>query len=301
MARVKLKRKKIVIPSRYILLIIALVCVAMMLLTFFTDAVSAPLSGIASFTVLPFEKGFDALGERFTERMEELQKVRSLLSENAALKEQVDELSKQNSALTRDRYELSELRELYGLSEQLEDYDTVGARVIGKDPGNWFHVFLIDKGSEDGIAKDMNVVTGSGLVGLITEVGKNWASVRSIIDDSSNVSGMVLSTSDTLIVSGDLKRMASNEIIFEHLLDEDDAVAVGDQIVTSMISDKYLPGINIGFINSVDLDPNNLTKSGTLTPSVDFKHINVVLVIRELKAGKAREITAGESSEQTKK
>ncbi len=297
MARVKLKRKKIVIPSRYILLLIALFCVIMMLLTFFTDAVSAPLSGIAAYTVVPFERGFDRLGELFTERMEEFQKVRTLLSENAALQARVDELTQQNSALTRDRYELSELRDLYGLSEQLSDYDTIGARVIGKDPGNWFSVFLIDKGAKDGLMPDMNVVTGSGLVGIVTEVGPNWASVRSIIDDSSNVSGMVLSTSDTLIVSGDLKRMASNEITFEHLLDEEDAVAVGDQIVTSMISDKYLPGINIGFINSVDLDANNLTKSGTLTPSVDFKHINVVMVIKELKAGKAREITAGEGSE----
>ena len=57
---------------------------------------------------------------------------------------------------------------------------------------NWFSTFTIDKGSKDGIAADMNVMAGSGLVGIVTEVGPTWAKVRSIIDDSSNVSAMVL-------------------------------------------------------------------------------------------------------------
>lgn len=286
MARVKLKRKKFVLPSRYILAIITFFCIAMMLLTFFTDAVSAPLSGIAAYTVVPFERGFDSIGSKFTARMNDFKNLKEVLDKNEALQNRVNELSQLNSQLTRDRYELEELREFYGLSDQLSDYETVGARVIGKDPGNWFSVFVIDKGSRDGLAVNMNVITGSGLVGIITEVGTNWASVRSIIDDSSNVSAMVLNTEDSVVVNGDLKLIANGDIRFEHLLDEDDKVVKGDQIVTSNISDKFLPGINIGYISSIDKDPNNLTKSGTLTPGVDFKHINTVLVIKELKAGK---------------
>ena len=286
MARVKLKRKKFELPSRYILAIITFFCIAMMLLTFFTDAVSAPLSGIAAYTVVPFERGFDSIGEKFTSRMNDFKNLKEVLDRNETLQNRVNELSQLNSQLTRDRYELEELRDFYGLADQLSDYDTVGARVIGKDPGNWFSVFLIDKGSRDGLAVDMNVITGSGLVGIITEVGPTWASVRSIIDDSSNVSAMVLNTQDSVMVSGDLKLISEGDIRFEHLLDEDERVVVGDQIVTSNISDKFLPGINIGYISSIDKDPNNLTKSGTLTPGVDFKHIGTVLVIKELKAGK---------------
>ena len=69
------------------------------------------------------------------------------------------------------------------------------------------NTFVIDKGASDGIAEDMNVIAGSGLVGIVTKVGNNWAQVRSIIDDMSNVSSQVLSTSDLCFVKGDLQLM----------------------------------------------------------------------------------------------
>jgi rod shape-determining protein MreC len=85
------------------------------------------------------------------------------------------------------------------------------------------------------------------------------------------------------MVSGDLKLMESGEIRFDQLTDDEDAVVVGDEIVTSNISNKFLPNITIGYISSLDKDANNLTKSGTLTPSVDFEHIDIVLVITQMK------------------
>ena len=75
--------------------------------------------------------------------------------------------------------------------------------------------FTIDKGSADGIKVNCNVLAGSGLVGLVTEVGPHYARVRSIIDNSSNVSAMILSTSDTCIVRGDLKLMDDGRLRFE--------------------------------------------------------------------------------------
>lgn len=110
----------------------------------------------------------------------------------------------------------------------------------------------------------MNVMAGSGLVGIVTEVGPTWAKVRSIIDDSSNVSAMVLSTSDRCIVSGDLSLMSDNQIRFGQMENNDNTVSVGDQIVTSYISDKYLQGILIGYVSEVTVDSNNLTRSDIL-------------------------------------
>ena len=115
--------------------------------------------------------------------------------------------------------------------------------VIGKDSGNWFNTFIIDKGSKDGIEKDMNVIAGSGLVGIVTDVAPNYAKVKSIIDDTSSVSGMDLATSDNCIIRGNLQMMNENqEIELSDLKDTDDQVQAGDQIVTSYISDKHLPG-----------------------------------------------------------
>lgn len=156
----------------------------------------------------------------------------------------------------------------------------MAANVIGKSSGNWFSYFTIDKGTDDGIEVDMNVIAGSGLVGIVTDVGPNYAKVTSIINDTAQVSGMVTTTSDNLIVNGSLQNMNENMVIeFSNLNDSDNKVAVGDPVVTSYISDKYQQGILIGYISSLSTDSNNLTKSGTITPAVDFEHIEEVLVI----------------------
>ena len=104
-----------------------------------------------------------------------------------------------------------------------------------------------------------------------------------MISDDSNVSGMTLATEDNLIVSGDLKEMADGCIVFTKLIDSQNKVVVGDKVVTSNISDKYLPNILIGYISEIKKDSNNLTKSGLLIPVVDFEHLSEVLVIMDMK------------------
>ena len=97
---------------------------------------------------------------------------------------------------------------------------------------------------------------------------------------------MVLNTSDSMIVTGDLEMYANGTIKFSELRDEDDAVSEGDQVVTSQISSRYLPGISIGYIKEIVNDSNNLTKSGFITPVVDFEHLDIVLVVTQLKQTK---------------
>lgn len=270
---------RITIPSKYLLLMLTLVCAIVLSVSFTTDVFSKPLNNFVGFIVTPFQQGVSFVGTYLSDRGEELVQIKALLEENAKLKEQVNQLSTENNSLQQEKYELNNLRQLYKLDEQYPDYEKVGARVIGKDPGNWFHTFVIDKGSEDGIKLDMNVMAGSGLVGRVVYVGPNWSKVISIIDDKSNVSAMALSTSDTMIVSGNLEYMKDGMITFSQLINTDENVKEGDKIVTSSISDKYLPGILIGYISSIKPDSNNLTYSGMLLPAVDFAHIEEVLVI----------------------
>ena len=164
-----------------------------------------------------------------------------------------------------------------------EDYTKIGARIIARDASNWYSSFVIDKGSNDGIQVNCNVIAGSGLVGRVVEVGPNHAKVSSIISDGINTSSMVLASGDNLIVTGNLTTMADGKIEYSQLVDSKNKVTVGDKVVTSNISDQYLPGILIGYISSINTDSNNLTKSGYLTPVVDFEHLDEVLVIMELK------------------
>lgn len=280
---VKRKGEKFTLPGKYLLFILTLLCTGLIILTFNTNLLSAPVSAVGGILVVPLQNGISKAGSWLNTRSEELVQIRSLIKENEELKAQIDELTMENIRLQQDRYELNNLRELYDLDSQYDEYDKIGARIIAKDSGNWFHSFVIDKGYHDGLSIDMNVMAGSGLVGRIVDVGPNWAKVMSIINDTSNTSGMVLSTSDNLIVCGDLELYADGVISFEKLIDSADRVVVGDKIVTSNVSDKYLPGILIGYISKINVDSNNLTKSGLITPAVDFEHLEEVLVITELK------------------
>ena len=270
---IKRKGEKFTLPSKWLLFIFTIICTVMMLFTFATDLFDKPFRSIVGYVVVPFERGIGEAGSWFSGRKEELAQIRSLIRENQALKEQVARLTEENTLL----------RQLFELDEQYEEYHKVGARIISRDSGNWYSAFVIDKGAGDGLKVDMNVIAGGGLVGRISAVGPNWSRVTAIISDNANVSGMTLATEDNLIVSGSLKGMNEGVIYFSKLVDSKEAVNAGDKIVTSDISDKYLPGILIGYVLTITPDNNNLTKSGTLIPAVDFEHLSEVLVITDQK------------------
>lgn len=280
---VKRKGEKFTLPSKYLLFILSIVCILMMLLTFGTSALNKPLNNVVGYVVIPFQQGISKMGSWLSNRSEELVEIRSLLKENENLKAQVAALTEENTILQQNQYELNKLRELVELDEQYGEYEKVAARIIGRDSGNWYYSFIIDKGYDDGFDIDMNVIADGGLVGRITAVGNNWSRVTAIIADNSNVSAMTIATQDNMIVSGDLQLYADGVITFGQLVDSTDSVNEGDKIVTSNISDKYLPNILIGYISNIKRDNNNLTKSGYVTPAVDFEHLSEVLVITDKK------------------
>lgn len=270
--------------SKYWLLILAIVCIVFMGLSLITDKINGPLRAVANYTIVPMQNGINTVGLWMSDLTKNLDTLKELQAENDALQAKVDDLTVKINLLQQDKEELERLRELYKLDEYYSDYKTIGARVTSNDSGNWFSSFVIDKGKNDGIKEDMNVMAEGGLVGIVTEVGPNWARVRSIIDDASNVSGLVLSTSDTCIVNGDLTLMQDGKIRFEQLPNNGTELAVGELVVTSHISNKFLQGIIIGYISDVHQDANNLTRSGYITPAVDFQHLREVLVITSTKA-----------------
>ena len=281
----KVRRKsKFTIPTRYLLLILTGICVAALFISFTFNLSGGPLHTVAGYVFVPMQRGINTVGSWFSDKAENFRAMESLVQENEALKAQVDQLTTDLSTLKLEKSELDNLRELYALDQKYPSYEKIGARVISRDSGNWFSTFLIDKGIKDGIQKDMNVIAGSGLVGIVTDVGQNFAKVRAIIDEASNVSGSTLSNSDYCIVNGNIQTMNESQVIeFSGLKLGDHTMEAGEQIVTSNISDKYLQGILIGYVKDFSQDANNLTWSGTITPAVDFEHLEEVLVILQEK------------------
>lgn len=276
-----MKRKpKFVVSTKYILLVMTLLCAGGILVSFTLNISGGPLNTVAGYLFAPMQRGINYVGTWMSDKADNLKKLSDVMAENEELRSQLNEKTTELNTVRLEQYELENLRELFELDQKYPSYEKVAANVIGQNGGNWFSSFTIDKGSNDGIEVDMNVISGSGLVGIVTDVGPNYAIVTSIINDTTNVGGMVTTTSDNLIVNGSLLQMNENMVIeFSNLNDSDDEVMVGDPVVTSYVSDLYQQGILIGYINSLEKDSNNLTKSGTITPAVDFEHIEEVLVI----------------------
>ena len=228
------------IPGRYLLLLVTALCVGMILTSYYTDVLNGPLSGFANYVVIPFQDGVSKAGEWLIKREQLVSDIKELQKENAALRQENEELSVTNNALLQEKHELTELRNLYQLDQTYADFPKTGCRIIAKENGSWYHSFVIDKGSEDGLSVDMNVLADGGLVGRITYIGRHWSRVQAVIDDNSNVSATVLSSQKNLIVSGNLTLYEEGTISFSELADPDDLVKVGDSVVTSNISDKYL-------------------------------------------------------------
>lgn len=276
----KKRKTKMILSSKYLLLILTGVCITAMLLSFTFNISGGPLNAAAGYVFIPMQNGINQVGGWISKQADNLENLSAVMAENEELKKQVEELTVELNTIKLERYELENLRELYDLDQKYPSYEKVAANVIGKDAGNWFNTFTIDKGSNDGIEVNMNVMAGSGLVGIVSDVGPNYAKVKAIISDTSSVSGMVLTTSDNIIVNGSLQKMTENMTIeFSGLNDRENKVEVGDPVVTSYVSYDYQQGILIGYISEITTDANNLTRSGTITPAVDFEHIEEVLVI----------------------
>lgn len=275
-------KNQFTLSSKYWLLILAIVCIILMGLSGFANTGKGPLAWVAGYTVVPMQKGINTVGMWMSDLSDNFATLQEVKNENKELKDKLAQMTVENNQLQQNSAELERLQELFKMHENTADYPKVGANVIASDNSNWFNKFTIDKGSNDGIEVDMNVLSGAGLVGIVTEVYPNYSRVSAIIDDK-NVSAMVLETFDKCIVSGDLTLINDGVIRFEQLANNENEVKIGDQIVTSNISDKYLQGLLIGYVSNISVDANKLTRSGHIIPATDFSELQEVLVITTTK------------------
>ena len=279
--------KKNKINPKYVLAALSLLCIAGIGLSLFRGF-SIPAAGtIVNSLMAPMQEGINSFGNFTAGIVQRKHKTTQLQNENEELNNEVDKLQAKLTAMENNLSDYEDLLDLLALSEKYPSYDMTGARIIGKDAGNWYDTFTINKGSVDGIKKDMNVVAGNGLVGIVTQV------------NASNVSGMISKNRDICIVNGDLTLMDSGLLDVE-LITKGSTVVKGDEVVTSYISDKYLPGLLIGYISDVTENDTELTLSAKLTPTVDFQHLSNVLVIKQLKedmkeTGSASETVASDT------
>lgn len=268
--------------SKYILMGLTLLCVLLIGITSLKNGIMDPLRTGVGYFLIPLQSGINKVGTGLYNEITDYGKLKTALDENKQLKAQVAQLTEDNNRLQAEQFELNRLRELYELDQDYMQYEKIGARVIARDSEKWFQIFRIDKGSADGVKVDMNVVADGGLVGIVTDVGANYATVRAIIDDSSRVGAMSLDSSYNCIVAGDLTLYEEGRLKITDV-SRDATLRDGDQIITSNISTKFLPGILIGYAVDVSMTPDHLTQSGYLIPAADFNNLQEVLILTDTK------------------
>lgn len=206
-----------------------------------------------------------------------LAEIGSLKQTNEMLNQQIITLRAQIREVEALIYENERLREMLDFKDTHPEFDLVGCSIIGKSPENTSNVFIINKGSKNGIAKNMPVVTNKGLVGRVIETGKGWAKVMPLNDQRSSVSIIVNRTRDNGILKGDLGSGLTGS------LPPEAAVVEGDDLITSGMGAIYPAGLYVGKITGIGTGGRELLKSVKVGPAVDFNKLEEVFVLKQVK------------------
>ncbi|QXM05756.1 rod shape-determining protein MreC [Crassaminicella indica] len=227
--------------------------------------------------IVPVQKVLYKGGQGIERAVSSLFTFRTIAKENEVLKKEIEKLNQKVIQLSLTRDELNELRSLYSALNYAKENNKnnyVTASITGKDIGNWFNMFTIDAGKNQGIKKNSTVMNGQGLIGKVFEVGDDWSKVVTIIDNKSSVSFQVLRNNQYIgVIRGSVKGELNG-----YLIDPEADVLVGDKLITSGLS-MYEKGILIGEIKEVIKKEDELLKTIVVEPVVNFKKLDKVFII----------------------
>ena len=235
-----------------VLALAALIAVLLSIMGYFS-VTSAPLPNLAGMIAAPFRSVSASLAEMAGSWSAYFTQFDALKEENQQLKLKIAEMEEIVRQAQADRDENVRLREAVGLREQRRDLDLESARVLAQDTSNWSSLLTVNKGTAHDVAVGDCVVTETGyLVGVVTEAGLNWATVRTILDSESSIGALVFRSKSNTLAQGDFALMRENRLTLSYLGTEPDVVS-GDLIVTSGLGGYYPSDLVIGHVEEVQI------------------------------------------------
>lgn len=237
-------------------------------------------SGFLGF-LTPFLRSGSTLERKFSAFREGLKKLEELEDESVALRVANRELSATNQTLRGMESENNRLRKALGYRERAV-FKLVPAQIIGRDISTWFNQVVIDRGSEDGVRRDMPVLTEEGLVGKTTVVSEHSSVVILISDENCKVAASVENSREQGILRGDRASSGSAPMVSLFFLSKQAGLRGGQKVLTSGVGGVYPPGILIGAVQDFRL--RELDGTATLVPAVDLTSLqDVFIVVSDLK------------------
>lgn len=198
-----------------------------------------------------------------------------LRAENARLRARLDELTDRRRSFDDLARENDQLREMLAMRDR-EDYESVVARTVALGPSNFEWTIIIDAGADDGLARDMVVLNGDGLVGKVIQVTPRASRVLLAIDPNFAAAARIGGNGETGTVDG----RGGQPMLFNPLENPEAQIEAGDEVVTSSYSSGvFPPGIPIGEVEDPGDPGSRLAREVTVRPFVDFTRLDHVLVI----------------------
>lgn len=234
----------------------------------------------------PVQAAFSQTAQRVREAAAGLSELAEVRVENVALRDQLRRLPWLEQELLELRAENERLRQLVGFS-QAQPFSFTAARLIARNPDNWFSYAVMDKGSRDGIARDMPVVTHGGLVGRVVRVSPRTSTVLFLVDRDSGVAARVYRPGDQKTLTETesygvvLGQGAQQPVLHLRIFSHEARVEPGDRVVTSGLGGVFPPGLAVGEVLAVTGDELGLSKTATVAPAVDFHRLLEVLIITD--------------------
>lgn len=257
---------------------ILLILVALVGFVLHRAGVLQPVEGLLLRITTPMQAGVSQVSAQFGELAQTARDLRDLRQRNEELETQNASLLLENVRLREIEHEAALLRELLNFAQVNPSFELRGAHVIGRevaqDPSNLQRYIMLDVGREVGIARNMPVMTERGLVGRISEVGDGWSRVLLIIDRSSSVNVLTQSTRASGLIEG----RADGSLVMRSI-PQSNTVSVGDTVFTSGLGGNFPRQILIGQIVEVERKDYELYQTAIVQPTVDFDHLEAVLVV----------------------
>ena len=237
------------------------------------------ISSSVSTVVSPLQKIVYNINSRVKETVDFFLNFSEVKLENEQLKQKNAELANELIEYESLKDEVERLREALNFTESRSNYNYVGVNIIGYSGSSLSDGYIIDKGSNDGIAKNMVVVSYKGLVGKVTKVSSNFAVVQSILNENIAVAVMDQQTRDATGVLQGLSDKKDTNMTVVYNLPIDSDVKEGDIIITSGLGKIYPKEIPVGTVISVQEDNVKVMKSAVVEPFVNFNKLEELFVV----------------------
>ena len=236
-------------------------------------------AGKAVQTVLaPLRSGVSALTRQAERYYNYIFGYEALEAKNHYLEQRIIQIEDEVRSADSLQRENERLRELLHLSEEHPDYHYCDAYIIAWESSSWKSAFTIGKGTSAGLETGMVAITEYGqVVGLITDVGPNWATVTTILDSSVEISASVASSGHTGVVQGAFSGGSAGKLRMNYLPSEA-VLRNNDQVVTTG-SSVYPKDLILGYIEDAGFDETGVAKYATLSPSCDLDNLEQIFII----------------------